>query len=358
MNRSALGASAALVVAVGAACGTTSTPAPAPVVVCDSTATAASVQTFALADVGVYLDASDPLLAPVRADLATYLGAMWAGGTAGAVSVASSAPDGSKRLSLWLSTSPAAADRARHRDPGGLRTEAPRRGRSHDAPRLRRRTPPTSLPARTRCSRSSARASSTPSRSSSLRWARPAPPHGARRVAHARRAVAAASSRTRCTPSSTSHVFMQPGDANLADAKRFVDWLVKTGQNYVQWPLLVDGRLGHVAAVRAGHPRLRALARRPRRRRAAGVGRRGAAEQLRARERRRPSGRPQMAAGLDKLMHAAVGRRRARARRVREHGPAVGHRLAELRDRAPRRARARASRSTSRTTSATTRSSR
>ncbi|HEY6461865.1 MAG TPA: hypothetical protein VIY73_16985, partial [Polyangiaceae bacterium] len=33
-------------------------------------------------------------------------------------------------------------------------------------------------------------------------------------------------------------VFMQPSDANLADAKRYVDWLVKTGQNYVQWPLL------------------------------------------------------------------------------------------------------------------------
>src|SRR5262249_23214750 len=32
--------------------------------------------------------------------------------------------------------------------------------------------------------------------------------------------------------------FMVPGADNLADAERFVDWLVKTGQNYVQFPLL------------------------------------------------------------------------------------------------------------------------
>ncbi len=33
-------------------------------------------------------------------------------------------------------------------------------------------------------------------------------------------------------------VFNEPSAANLADAKRVVDWLVKTGQNYVQWALL------------------------------------------------------------------------------------------------------------------------
>ena len=31
---------------------------------------------------------------------------------------------------------------------------------------------------------------------------------------------------------------MEPGEANLAEAKRLVDWLVKTGQNHLQWPLL------------------------------------------------------------------------------------------------------------------------
>ncbi len=32
--------------------------------------------------------------------------------------------------------------------------------------------------------------------------------------------------------------FNVPGAQNLADAKHYIDWLVKTGQNYVQWPLL------------------------------------------------------------------------------------------------------------------------
>jgi len=32
--------------------------------------------------------------------------------------------------------------------------------------------------------------------------------------------------------------FNQPSDASLAEAKRVVDWLVKTGQNYFQWVLL------------------------------------------------------------------------------------------------------------------------
>ncbi|HSQ64683.1 MAG TPA: hypothetical protein VLM85_15775, partial [Polyangiaceae bacterium] len=31
------------------------------------------------------------------------------------------------------------------------------------------------------------------------------------------------------------HVFNEPSDEHLAEAKRFVDWLVKTGQNYFQW---------------------------------------------------------------------------------------------------------------------------
>jgi len=34
--------------------------------------------------------------------------------------------------------------------------------------------------------------------------------------------------------------FNVPGAENLADAKHFIDWLVKTGQNYVQWPLLEE----------------------------------------------------------------------------------------------------------------------
>lgn len=31
---------------------------------------------------------------------------------------------------------------------------------------------------------------------------------------------------------------LEPGEQNLAEAKKLVDWLVKTGQNHLQWPLL------------------------------------------------------------------------------------------------------------------------
>ncbi|HEY6460034.1 MAG TPA: hypothetical protein VIY73_07770, partial [Polyangiaceae bacterium] len=86
---------AGAIAAVVAACAGGSAPPPLAVTACDSTAAAASagaVDSFALSDVGVYLDATDPSLDPVRADLASYLGAMWGG----PVTVAAGAPDGTK----------------------------------------------------------------------------------------------------------------------------------------------------------------------------------------------------------------------------------------------------------------------
>ena len=32
----------------------------------------------------------------------------------------------------------------------------------------------------------------------------------------------------------------EPGEANLAEAKKLIDWLVKTGQNHIQWPLMAS----------------------------------------------------------------------------------------------------------------------
>lgn len=226
-------------VIVAAACSSSSSlpAASPPVVVCNSTATppatsAQATDAFALADVGVYLDATDPMLTPVRADLASYLGAMW-GGT---VAVASSAPDGSKRASVWISSSAAAAtalgtavDRGyaiKRIDAGGRTTllvYAP------DAADL-------------------ASGAYALLEELGARFFHPkqelVPSFGAPRLPHAidvwRRPV----TETRGLQPHTLHpidylpVFMEPSDANLADAKRFIDWLVKTGQNYVQWPLL------------------------------------------------------------------------------------------------------------------------
>ncbi len=44
--------------------------------------------------------------------------------------------------------------------------------------------------------------------------------------------------------------FNLPGDQNLAEAKQLIDWLVKTGQNHVQWVLMETAPLGaHTKAI-------------------------------------------------------------------------------------------------------------
>jgi hypothetical protein len=225
---------------VAAACGSSQggagAPAPLPVVACDSTVTSASTQSFALGDVGVYLDGTDASLAPVSADLAKYLGAMW-GGT---VTVASTPPDGSKPLSVWISSSPAAATMA---TPAGgaavtggytlmradANGEATLLAYAPDAPDL-------------------AAGAYALLEQLGARFFHPkqelVPALGAPRVPTTLAVTRTPLAKRRGLQPHTLHpieyqpVFMEPGDANLADAKLFVDWLVKTGQNYMQWPLL------------------------------------------------------------------------------------------------------------------------
>lgn len=221
-----------LVAATACSSDGTAVAPPAPTVACHSGAPSPTTDAFALADVGVYLEGSDPMLAPVRADLATYLGAMWGG----AVTVSNGAPDGTRRASVWLSSSAAAATTLganigegyalRRIDAGGKTTLL---AFAPDAADL-------------------AFAAYALLEELGAKFFHPkqelVPSFGAPRLPHAldvwRRPLAA----TRGLQPHTLHpidyfpVFMEPGDANLADAKRFVDWLVKTGQNYVQWPLL------------------------------------------------------------------------------------------------------------------------
>ena len=234
--RAALAQGLVVAAAITAGCSSSSSssssPSPPPVVSCSSAAPPAGVDTFASADVGVYIDATDPLLDPVRADLASYLGTMWGS----AVSVASGAPDGSRRASIWLSTSASARTllgtslldgyAIRRIDAGGKTTllvYAP------DVVDL-------------------ATGAYALLEELGARFFHPkqelVPRLGAPRLPHAidvsRHPLAA----TRGLQPHTLHpieyfaTFMEPSDENLADAKRFVDWLVKTGQNYMQWPLL------------------------------------------------------------------------------------------------------------------------
>jgi hypothetical protein len=226
------GALGLLLIPAGCSSSSASTSAPLPVVACSSATAPPGTDAFALADVGVYVDSTDPLLDPVRADLASYLGTMW-GGT---VTVASGAPDGSRRASIWLSSSTTAAATLGTAISDGY---VIRRIDSGDKTTLLVYAPsPTDL------------ASGTYALLEELgaRFFHPkqelVPQLGGPRLPHTIDVWRHPLTQTRGLQPHTLHpieyfdVFMQPSDDNLADAKRFVDWLVKTGQNYMQWPLL------------------------------------------------------------------------------------------------------------------------
>lgn len=223
----------ACALAVVAACSSSNQSSSAPpVVACNSAAPQPATDAFALGDVGVYVDSTDPLLAPVRADLASYLGTMWGG----PVRVASGAPDGSSGVSIWVSSSTAAAATLgttiadgyviRRTDSGGKTTllvYAPTAG-------------------------DLASGAYALLEELGARFFHPkqelVPQLGQPRVPHSIDVWRHPMTQTRGLQPHMLHpieyfdVFMQPSAANLADAKRFVDWLVKTGQNYMQWPLL------------------------------------------------------------------------------------------------------------------------
>ncbi len=229
MRRTAL---ASFCIAAAVACTSSPPPSPPAVVACDSTVPASGSESFPATDVGVYVESSDPILAPVRADVVSYLGQMWGA----APSASGAAPDGSGRLSIWISSSPAAAAALgttigegyalRRIDAGGKTTLLVYANDAGDVaagayalleelgcrffhpkqelvPHLVAAFVPTSL----------------------QEWRRPA------------------ASRRGLQPHTLHPIeyfatFMEPSEANLVDAKAFIDWLVKTGQNYVQWPLL------------------------------------------------------------------------------------------------------------------------
>jgi hypothetical protein len=217
--------------------------APEPSIPCDSNALLTAYDAFAPSDVGVYLDANDPLLAPVRADLARYLGAMWGA----PVVVASTPPDGSKALAMWISTSDAARAAA-----GASLTDGYALARSgaklvvyaKDAPNLAAGTYALLEELGARFFH--------PKEELVPKLPGPRIPRTlsvARRPAAARRGIQL----HLLHPIEYGPTFLQPSAENLADAKLFIDWLVKTGQNYLQWPLLAtvdfEATKAHVQAI-------------------------------------------------------------------------------------------------------------
>jgi hypothetical protein len=153
-------------------------------------------------------------------------------------------------------------------------------------------------------------------------------------------------------PIEYSPLLNEPSPEHLAGAKQLVDWLVKTGQNHLQWVLLAtvpfDAWKPHATAI-LDYAHARGVT----------VGFAvqtwgGASLQNNyvlvsdATKWQAPNGRAARQAARPPLRRA-----RARDGRVRLDGRPGGHRLAESRRR-PREGGAPASRSTSRTTSATT----
>ncbi len=217
----------------GASC-TSSSPSPAPAsTACDSASASTAEETLAASDVGVYMDVSDPLLDPVVADLGSYLGTSW--GTT--VSVARTAPDFAKKRTIWLSTSDAAAAKAGVTITDGYAIE-----------RVSGSAGAASIVVYARDAADLAFGAYALLEELGVRFFHPKQELVPRRSApvlplaiDVKRAPFVAQ---RGLQFHTLHpieylaVFNEPSAANLADAKKVVDWLVKTGQNYVQWALL------------------------------------------------------------------------------------------------------------------------
>jgi hypothetical protein len=200
------------------------------VVACDGTALAARGTSFEPSDVALNLErGGDPSLDPVAADLASYLGKMWGG----AFTAVDAPPDFSKKLTIWISTSQDARTAAGFTATDGysiVRLDPPGQTRvlvvANDAKNL-------AFGAYALLEELGARFFHP------LDEIVPALSHPV--VPYSMHITRAAAFRTRglqlhtLHPIEYFHVFNEPSDEHFAEAKRFVDWLVKTGQNYFQW---------------------------------------------------------------------------------------------------------------------------
>jgi hypothetical protein len=220
-------------VTAGACSSPETTTMKPPEATCSVQAIASGMTSFAAADVGVYVETGgDPGLEVVRADMSAYLGTLW-GGT---FSAKASAPTFKDRATVWLSTSADAAAKAgldanhayalrRVDDASGTVVVVA----AHDATGL-------------------GYGAYALLEQLGARFFHPkeemVPPLGGVRLPAKLAIQRAPAMAKRGLQFHTLHpieyfaTFDEPSPENLADAKRVVDWLVKTGQNYVQWVLL------------------------------------------------------------------------------------------------------------------------
>jgi len=219
----------ALLTALVFACDTTGTQV-LQVVPCDPNALITAGDAFEASDVGIFFEQNgDAILAPVASDVSSYLGAMWNG----AFPATDAAPSGSNKLTIWISTSQAARTQAGFSAADGYA--------------IVRQDPPSGTVILVVANDSINLQFGAYALLEELgaRFFHPkdevVPALDHPFVPHAIAITRAPAFKTRglqlhtLHPIEFFHLFNEPSDAHFADAKKFVDWLVKTGQNYFQW---------------------------------------------------------------------------------------------------------------------------
>jgi hypothetical protein len=232
--RSGLAVSA-LALALVSACSSTKTPAEptlAPAIPCAAAEVSAGMDPAT--DVRVFVD--DALPPQVRGDLEGYLGRMWKT----PVSVQVGAPAGQPGDAIWISSSVEAKALARHTADVGSSYSLVRADEGARKVLVAYATAPNDL----------VFAAYALVEELGARFFHPmqelVPELGSPFFPRGLDAHRTAFTRVRGMQPHTLHPIEymrslhEPGEANLAEARRFIDWMVKTGQNHIQWPLMAS----------------------------------------------------------------------------------------------------------------------
>jgi hypothetical protein len=219
----------ALAAALGLApaCSSAKDAEPLPVIACGSAEIASEMD--AANDVHVLVDAGLPAL--VQADLATYLSRLWRR----PISVTVGAPEGATGDAIWISSSPAALAKAGalaggyallRADDGSRKLIVVAAGSGSDL----------------------VTASYALLEELGVRFFHPmqelVPELDGPRFPRGLEARRTPMTKVRglqvhlLHPLEYLRTLFEPGEATFAEARRLIDWLVKTGQNHLQWPLL------------------------------------------------------------------------------------------------------------------------
>lgn len=225
---------AALALALPACTDLEPFPVPDPVLTCDSRAAAGSLQALSLSSAHIQIDPGDDTnLAALRADVPTTLAKLWPSLTDISVSEGAAAPDAAP-LTLWLSTG----------DDAALAAGSPDLDDGYVLRRIDDEKGITLL-VFAPDARNLAHGAYDLLETLGARYFHPmeefVPSFDQAHIPATLDRIEKPWVKTRGTQLHLLHPieyfdsFQVPGEAHLAEAKRVVDWLVKTGQNHLQW---------------------------------------------------------------------------------------------------------------------------